>query len=212
MAEIIPLLSNGIDSNCYLVLDDKNAIIDTGSGLGGWLIRTVKHEIHPDKVSIVINTHGHADHCGGNGLFKNAEVMAHVLETREMQCGNLYGTAGLLGGVEPCKIHVDRKLRDGDTIELGSLILRVLHTPGHTPGSICLFEEKRGILFSGDTLFSGGGFGRVDLGGKPGEMLHSLRRLSGLDFTRLLPGHGGIGKKGREEAKMALRYAEELLL
>lgn len=211
-SEIIPIISNAIDSNCYLILDDITAIIDTGAGMSDWLIKKINEIVNVDQVSLIINTHGHADHCGGNSFFKKAKVFAHVLDADEMAKGWLYGTSSLRGSAEPLIVNVSRKLTEGDSIELGSMALRVIHTPGHTPGSMCLLEEERGVLFSGDTLFSGGGFGRVDLGGNAGEMLRSLKGLTELDFTLLLPGHGGVAQNGRDHAALAYRYAREFLI
>jgi glyoxylase-like metal-dependent hydrolase (beta-lactamase superfamily II) len=211
MSEVIPIISDSVDSNCYLILDETNTLVDTGGGLTDWVVKRVRDRISPDEVSLIINTHGHADHCGGNFYFKNAVVMAHSLDTGEMLEGYLYGTIGFTRG-EPMRVRVDRNLAEGDLVELGDIVLKVLHTPGHTPGSICLLEEDRGILLSGDTLFSGGGFGRVDLGGNAGDMLRSLERLSQLNFNVLLPGHGGISRDGRSQASLAYRYAKEFLI
>lgn len=211
MTEVIPLISNNIDSNCYLVLDETIAIIDTGAGITDWLVKKINGRVPLEDVSLIINTHGHADHCGGNVLFKKAKVMAHSLDAEEMAEGGMYGTIGLRG-FEPLRIKVDRKLSDGDTVDLGGMALKVLHTPGHTPGSMCLLEEQQGMLFSGDTLFPGGGFGRVDLGGDAREMVNSLKRLTELDFSLLLPGHGGVAQNGRGQASLAYRYAREFLI
>jgi glyoxylase-like metal-dependent hydrolase (beta-lactamase superfamily II) len=90
-------------------------------------------------------------------------------------------------------------------IRFGSLRLQVLHTPGHTPGSVCLFSPDQGLLFSGDTLFAGG-WGRVDLpGGSAEAMAESIVRLSRLaDSVRVLPGHGQGTTIGRERPWMDL--------
>jgi glyoxylase-like metal-dependent hydrolase (beta-lactamase superfamily II) len=95
------------------------------------------------------------------------------------------------------------ELADGDRIVFGSIELEVLHTPGHTEGSVCLLTGSGGVLFSGDTLFSGG-WGRVDLpGGSPTQMVDSLRRLHALpDHVRVFPGHGRSTTIGRERPWM----------
>jgi glyoxylase-like metal-dependent hydrolase (beta-lactamase superfamily II) len=97
------------------------------------------------------------------------------------------------------------ELAEGGLIRFGDLRLRVLHTPGHTEGSVCLSAEDDGILFSGDTLFAGG-WGRTDLpGGDEGQMVESLVRLSGLeDPMRVLPGHGAATTVGRERPWLEL--------
>jgi len=99
--------------------------------------------------------------------------------------------------IPPCVAAVE--LAEGGRIRFGSIRLEVLHTPGHTEGSVCLLANDEGLLFSGDTLFAGG-WGRVDLpGGSAGEMVQSLGRLALLgDPLRVLPGHGPATTIGRE--------------
>lgn len=209
MAEIIPIISNSFDANAYLIIDEKTALIDTGAGMDERILRKIREKAEPSKIELVVNTHGHADHCGGNGYFKDATVLAHSREILEMKNGRLYGTHYLRGERTPTR--VDQGLEEGEIIKLGQYRLKVLHTPGHTPGSICLLEEEEKTLFSGDTLFPGGNFGRVDLGGSRREMIESLERLSNLEFDLLLPGHGGVTKGGKEQARLSLVNAKELL-
>ena len=97
------------------------------------------------------------------------------------------------------------ELAEGGVVRFGEIRLRVLHTPGHTEGSVCLLSEDDGLLFSGDTLFPGG-WGRVDFpGGDPEAMVGSIARLSGMaDGIRVLPGHGAATTIGRERAWMEL--------
>jgi glyoxylase-like metal-dependent hydrolase (beta-lactamase superfamily II) len=96
-----------------------------------------------------------------------------------------------LGPLEPTRL-----LHDGDRIELGSLLLDVIHTPGHTQGSICLYDNERSLLFSGDTVFCDD-IGRVDLPtGNQGAMTNSLKKLTKLKLDKLLPGHGPIVDEG----------------
>ena len=100
-------------------------------------------------------------------------------------------------------------LAEGGVIRFGDLRLRVLHTPGHTEGSVCLLAEDEGLLYSGDTLFAGG-WGRVDLpGGDPAEMAASIARLAGLeDHIGVFPGHGAATTIGRERAWLDLVRSE----
>ena len=97
------------------------------------------------------------------------------------------------------------ELAEGGVVRFGEIRLRVLHTPGHTEGSVCLLAEDEGLLFSGDTLFAGG-WGRVDLpGGDPDAMVASIGRLAGLeDHVGVFPGHGSATTIGRERAWMEL--------
>jgi len=109
-------------------------------------------------------------------------------------------------------VRVEKRLVDGDEICLGNWTLKILHTPGHTAGSICILLPEEGILFSGDTVFADG-FGRTDLPtGNPHDLVMSLRRLLSEPFSLIFPGHGEISKDGKESIKRALelvrRYAE----
>jgi glyoxylase-like metal-dependent hydrolase (beta-lactamase superfamily II) len=106
------------------------------------------------------------------------------------------------------------ELAEGGEVRFGSLTLRVLHTPGHTEGSVCLLDPDDGLLFSGDTLFAGA-WGRVDLpGGDPAHMAESLARLTELeDLVRVLPGHGAATTIGRERPWLEMvRQQRRLLL
>lgn len=200
---ILPILSNSFDSNVYLIVDEKIALVDTGIGTGS-LIDEIKKKA--SRIDLIINTHAHLDHCGGNKFFK-CKVLAHESDAGEMRSGEFYDTCSMAGEKIPLK--VDEMLKEGDKIELGEHIFEVIHTPGHTPGSICLFERDKKILISGDTLFSDGGFGRADLGGKFEELINSLERLSKLDFNFLLPGHGNVAKN--RECKNAIATALEII-
>jgi glyoxylase-like metal-dependent hydrolase (beta-lactamase superfamily II) len=104
------------------------------------------------------------------------------------------------------------ELNEGDNIETETMPLRVIHTPGHTIGSICLHNQKNKILFSGDTVFPDGVFGRVDLTSSTGlkDMINSLKKLSMLDTEILLPGHEDpVYSNANIHIKAALKVAEE---
>jgi glyoxylase-like metal-dependent hydrolase (beta-lactamase superfamily II) len=206
--EIVPIISKGYDSNVYVIKDERVAVIDTGLSQT-WLERQLSKVIAPERVDYVINTHAHIDHCGGNALFPNAKTLIHELDAKAMSDGRFYGTASLFSGGRSMGYH--RVLKEGDVIDLGEAKLEVLHTPGHTPGSACFYISSIGALFSGDTLFAGGSFGRVDLGGNMEQLKHSLRRLAKLEIEVLYPGHMDIvkGEEARESARLAWEIAEE---
>ncbi len=192
MAEIIPIISKSYDSNVYLILDEKRVIIDTGLGSTAMLKEVEKH-IAIEEIDYVINTHAHADHVLGNPAFKGADVLIHEKDAQALVEGSLYSTSRMfnISG----KFKYNKLLKEGDKISLGKIELNVLHTPGHTPGSICLYHKDMKAIFSGDLVFAGGSFGRVDFGGNSEELKTSLKRVSEMDIDILYAGHDRIVEK-----------------
>jgi glyoxylase-like metal-dependent hydrolase (beta-lactamase superfamily II) len=165
----------------------------------------VEDRLHSKSVDLIINTHAHVDHCGGNKYF-GGKVCIHRDDAKELTSGRFYDTCEFFG--EEARTRFDRLLQDRDKIDLGEIVLEVIHTPGHTSGSICLYEKDEKMLFSGDTLFPDGGFGRVDLrGGDLNGMINSLEKLQDYDFEILFPGHMGIVKKAKDHLREAIKNA-----
>lgn len=185
-----------LDTNCWLV-DDGEAgpllVIDPADDP-----KVILEAIGGEPVEAVVLTHGHFDHLG---------AVADVLEStgaplliHEADAGNITtaeGTMGALFGFYAVAPEAHRELADGDLIEAGGVSLKVINTPGHTPGSVCLYTP--GHLFTGDTVFSGS-VGRSDFeGGDPHAMRASVARLAELpDATRIYPGHGPESTIARE--------------
>lgn len=154
-------------------------------------------------LKLIISTHGHWDHIGDNAALSaltRAPIAVHRLDReRLVRPQSIWAPFEIPPSVPAVE------LAEGGTIRFGSLRLDVLHTPGHTEGSVCLLAPDEGILFSGDTLFAGG-WGRVDLpGGSPEQMAESIARLGRLEpATRVRPGHGPSTTIEREAAWIEL--------
>ena len=148
-------------------------------------------------LKLIVTTHGHWDHFGENAAVAEhtgAPIAVHALDAHRLTTPQpLWAPFE----IPPCVPAVD--LAEGGEIRFGDIRLTVLHTPGHTEGSVCLWSPDEGLLFSGDTLFASG-WGRTDLpGGSPEQLVESLARLATFDDPlAVLPGHGAPTTIGRE--------------
>jgi glyoxylase-like metal-dependent hydrolase (beta-lactamase superfamily II) len=180
-----------LETNCYLVYCEKTlecAVVDPGADPEKILRAIADKNLKPVTL---INTHGHVDHIGANKDIKDrfdVPLLIHEGDVLLLQNALLSEIAFLLGA--QASPDPDSFLREGDEVRFGESRLQVLHTPGHSPGSVSLQGE--GLLLSGDTLFCGG-VGRTDLpGGSWDELVRSIQeRIFTLDGqTRVYPGHG----------------------
>jgi len=187
----------GFDCNSYLI---DNIIVDTGTGQNKDYLYSQLESIdyNPKDIEMIVNTHCHYDHAGGNFLFPDAKVAIHQDDALAIEDENDPLTAAIFG-TSMERHDVDIKLKEKDKV--GDF--KVIHTPGHTAGGICLWNGD--ILISGDTVFSDGGFGRIDLGGNREDMKKSLKRLQELDVNYLLPGHGPWVDNGKAHIELANR-------
>jgi len=177
-----------IQTNCFIVGDaqtEEAVVIDPGFDSASEAKSILKEiERNRFKVKFIINTHGHPDHTSGNKILKEATGASILIHEYD---------APLLKNPS-----ADKTIREGDLIELGEVKLRVLHTPGHSKGSIALLGID--AVFSGDTLFAGG-IGRYDLpGGSLEEIMNSLKSklLILPDHLKVYPGHGPVTTIGEE--------------
>ncbi len=190
--------SGPVETNSYIISTGRESevvVIDPASRLVFDFIRD--RGLRP---VIIINTHGHFDHIAGNRFFEGIEIAVHkmdldMLDSAEKNLSIMFG--------EPIiSPSASRILSDGDIIRAGDIEIEVMHTPGHTAGSICL--RLADVLFTGDTLFAGS-IGRTDLPcGDYEKIVDSIRRLLEFpDETIIYPGHGlssTIGKERRTNA------------
>jgi glyoxylase-like metal-dependent hydrolase (beta-lactamase superfamily II) len=209
--EILPV--GMLQCNCHVVGDAvtrEAVVIDPGDDVNAILEIISRHGL---KVRAILITHAHIDHVGGLKKMREATgapVLMHQADLRLYQAMELQ--AQFLGVATPEITDVEEFLREGESIKWGNYELRVLHTPGHSEGSVCLYLPREtnvlleasspripitapgpGILFAGDTLFEGS-IGRTDLwGGSMKEIMRSLKTkvLALPDETIVFPGHGG---------------------
>ena len=176
-------------TNAYLVWDGRSSdalVLDPGMGAATPLMERVA--ANGLALHLVANSHGHIDHIFDNAPLMRASgapLAIHPEDAYRLTGGNNYGFE-----VEPST--ATRDLREGEQLRIGDLVFDILHTPGHSEGSACLYEERRGLLLSGDVVFAGS-YGRTDLpGGNDEQMVASLARLArGIPGpVRVLPGHG----------------------
>lgn len=178
-------------ANCFICGCSKTkeaVVIDPGGDADTILLSLADSKL---KVKYIINTHGHFDHVSANGKMKDAtgaDILIHPLDAPMLE--KLSSNAAFFGvSVEnspPC----DQTLEEGDTVSFGDITLKVIHTPGHTPGGISLYTN--GIVFVGDTLFSGS-IGRTDFpGGDFNTLISSIKtKLFNMkDDIRVFSGHG----------------------
>jgi glyoxylase-like metal-dependent hydrolase (beta-lactamase superfamily II) len=161
--------------------------IDTATPCVEWLTQTLAERGW--RLKLIVSTHRHWDHIGDNAAVSartGAEIAAHLADRRGLEHPSVSNAPF---PIPPSVPALD--LAEGSTIRFGEISLSVLHTPGHTEGSVCLLADSERLLFTGDTLFAGS-WGRTDLaGGSEEQMADSLGRLAGLaDDLKVLPGHG----------------------
>ncbi|MFO0795025.1 MAG: MBL fold metallo-hydrolase [Candidatus Brocadiaceae bacterium] len=189
-----------LEVNCYVLGSekDKTAIIIDAGGDSDDILKILRK--HTLTLKYLINTHAHFDHVGGIKQLQDMTGAQFLLHEDEIPLlRSLNEQTNAFGLPKISMPQVDRPLKDGDKIVLGNETVVVIHTPGHSPGSICLLMEN--IVFTGDTLFAGS-IGRTDLyGGSYDNIIHSIKtRLFALDERVMAyPGHGPCTTIGHEK-------------
>ncbi|MCX8030677.1 MAG: MBL fold metallo-hydrolase [Thermodesulfovibrionales bacterium] len=188
-----------LEGNCIIVADEVTGdcmIIDPGDE-PDLIMETVK--INGFNVLYIVCTHGHFDHVGCVGDIKKETNAKIVIHKEELEIYNKAKEMASFWGfdIDPLP-EPDIKVSEGDLLKLGDLSFEILHTPGHSPGGICLYTK--GLVITGDTLFAGS-VGRTDLyGGDTSKLRDSFRRLLKLpEDTKVISGHGPATTIGREK-------------
>ena len=190
--KIVNLFPGSYGSNCYLLEDGGQALIVDPSAAAAAILRRLRED-GCTPVGILL-THGHFDHIMSVDTLRQAEphlkVYIHEADAPMLSDGQKNGFAFFFHQNRVWQ-EADALLTDGQELTVGSVTLRVLHTPGHSPGSVCYLCASEGILLTGDTLFADN-IGRCDLwGGSYAVIRQSLKRLRGLDGgLTIYPGHG----------------------
>ena len=198
---ILDTLPTGpLEVNCYIVGCEKTrkaVVIDPGGNVSDILEKVQKHQL---DVVMIINTHGHFDHIGGNRQLleaTSAELLIHQDDRQLMDLALEH--AAVYGLQTEASPPPTRELSGDEKLSVGELSLQVIHTPGHSPGGICLYVDD--CLLVGDTLFAGS-IGRTDLPGGDHHLLISgikSKLLPLPDATRVCPGHGPMTTIGEEK-------------
>jgi glyoxylase-like metal-dependent hydrolase (beta-lactamase superfamily II) len=197
--EIMPV--GPLQCNCSVIGDEHSReamVIDPGDDISDVLALVQKHDL---KVKQIVITHAHIDHVGGAMKLRKSTGAPILLNQDDYALLKMLDLqAAWIGMRDPGKVEIQQSLGEQDTVQAGSLVANVLHTPGHTEGSICLYFPQEKKLIAGDTLFAGS-IGRTDLpGGSFDKIMRSLhlKLLELPDETEVVPGHGPITTIGTE--------------
>ena len=197
--EILPV--GPLQCNCSIIGDETTReamVIDPGDDIAEVLSLLQKHNL---QVKQIIITHAHIDHVGGAMKLRTATGAPTLINENDYALLKMLDVqAAWLGMQNPGKVEIANSLAESDKVQAGALIANVIHTPGHTEGSICLYFPKEQKLIAGDTLFAGS-IGRTDLpGGSFDKIIRSLhgKLLVLPDETVVVPGHGQLTSIGEE--------------
>jgi hydroxyacylglutathione hydrolase len=190
------LVSRSFDSNItFIKSNNHHILVDTGTGLYASSLDKKLSSLGSSlsEITDIILTHCHIDHIGG--VIPILEVSTpklylHRAEAEPINNGDMSATLGDTFGADLPPLKIEGILDEGTKLDFGDVRMTVFHTPGHSEGSVVIDINDTGVLLTGDTLFPGGSFGRVDFPtGNPTKLVESLRRVSEMEFNIGLPGH-----------------------
>ncbi len=192
----------------------RNVLIDAGMVDNFPNLEACLAEVDLDisQIDLLILTHEHFDHIGATALcFDKVLVAAHRFAANKIHLQDEFVMMNkyFLEAAKP--FQADIWLEDGNIIDLGNYLLKVIHTPGHCSGSICLYEPDHKLLFTGDTVLAGGIFSDICPSGSISDYLNSLQNLRSLNIEELYPGHGRISTTPAKDMELVVERAETLL-
>jgi glyoxylase-like metal-dependent hydrolase (beta-lactamase superfamily II) len=197
--EILPV--GPLQCNCSIIGDEASReamVIDPGDDIADILAVIQKHNL---QVKQIVITHAHIDHVGGAMKLRAATGAPILLNQNDATLLKMLDVqAAWIGMTSPGKVDIDHSIGELDKVQAGPLVAQVMHTPGHTEGSVCLYFPAQQKLIAGDTLFAGS-IGRTDLpGGSFEKIISSLHEkvLALPDETVVVPGHGPLTTIGEE--------------
>ncbi len=204
----------GYDSNVYLLEDEDPIVVDTGTGTySDATLEAISRIVPLKKVGRIVLTHCHYDHLGGAASFQKAtggRICLHEAEAVPIMSGDMTLAISDMFGEKLRQLDL-QPLKTGQKLKSGSAEFEVLHTPGHSPGSIALHDKESSSAVVGDTVFCDGGVGRWDLpGGDLSQLISSLKRLEKLGLRNMYPGHGSYAEgDAPQHLRLAAKYIEE---
>lgn len=205
----------GTGSHSYVIRDNyKNVLIDSGLDHNFLMLQNalLSLGIKVRDVDIVINTHEHFDHIGANRYFQeHALIAAHRFAAIKITVEDRYVTMYNSGDLNEPSLKVHLWLENRSRFDLGNYSLEVIHTPGHTSGSICIYELTHRMLFTGDTVFAGGTLSYISESGSLGDYIDSIGLLSTRNINELCPGHGVLSNTPEDDMQRANQNARALL-
>ncbi|MCP4761174.1 MAG: MBL fold metallo-hydrolase [archaeon] len=189
---IYQFASQGVGSHVYLVIgDDRNVLIDPGiiSKFDSFnYLLTTEIGLKVEDIDLIIGTHEHFDHISTN-MFFSCPIAAHRWAATKIQHSDELITKAKANSVDMDDFRIDIWLENRNVFDLGNVLLEVMETPGHTSGSICIYEPHEHYMFTGDTLFCGN-IPNIYESGSISELIDSLQYLSTLRINSFFPGHG----------------------
>jgi hydroxyacylglutathione hydrolase len=192
----------------------KNLLIDTGLP---WEYDVLEKQLasvglSKEDVHILVLTHEHLDHIGCVPQFSPGTIIAaHTMSANKISLQDEFVMMSKAFHLNVNEYHIDFHLHHGTNIDLGGVVLQILHTPGHSSGSICLYEADQQILFTGDTIFANGTLGGIFPSGSISDYALTLRQLSMLRIKELYPGHGRISTTPEDDFARAIRGSVSLV-